>query len=336
MILVEPVLKAVNLKGGYSLGSLYASASQHGLYVDAVSDVSLELFRNEIFGIAGESGCGKSTLIKILYGYLEPPLVLKDGLVYLYTKEGKEISITSLNKEQLKKDVFWRHISYIPQSSMNVLNPTMRVRDHFAEMLKLHANMSKEEAYKEAGKYVEYMGLPRDVLAAFPHQLSGGMRQRVVISLALLMKPDLILADEPTSALDVINQQAVLTMLRDSQESFKNTIVIVSHDMGVHGVITHRVAIMYAGRIMEIGKTEEIFEDPLHPYTQALIKALPRLGDKAQRKGLSGRPPDLKNPPSGCRFRPRCPSYGPQCREETPTLIEVKPGRYVECWLYNT
>jgi len=336
VILVELVLRAVNLKGGYSLKSSYASASQHEIYVDAVSGVSLELLRNEIFGIAGESGCGKSTLIKMLYGYLEPPLVLKDGSIYLYTKEGKEIPITSLTKEQLKKDVFWRHVSYIPQSSMNVLNPTMRIRDHFAEMLKLHAGMNKEEAYKEAEKYVEHMGLPKDVLAAFPHQLSGGMRQRVVISLALLMKPDLILADEPTSALDVINQQAVLTMLRDSQESFKNTVVIVSHDMGVHGVITHRIAVMYAGRIMEIGRTEEIFEDPLHPYTQALIKALPRLGDKAQRRGLSGHPPDLKNPPPGCRFRPRCPSYGSQCREETPSLIEVKPGRYVECWLYST
>ncbi|MEM1998007.1 MAG: ABC transporter ATP-binding protein [Candidatus Bathyarchaeia archaeon] len=333
---MELVLRATNLKGGYLLNPAYATASQHELYVDAVSGVSLDLFRDEIFGIAGESGCGKSTFTKIIYGYLEPPLILKDGAVHLYTKKGKVFPITSLSREQLKKDVFWKHVSYIPQSSMNVLNPTMRIRDHFAEMFKLHANMDKTEAYEEAKKYLEQMGLPKDVLSAFPHQLSGGMRQRVVISLALIMRPDLILADEPTSALDVINQQTVLSMLKDAQESFKNTVVIVSHDMGVHGVITHRIAVMYAGRIVEVGRTEEVFEDPLHPYTQALIKALPRLGDKTQRKGLSGHPPDLRNPPPGCRFGPRCPFSGQQCKEESPTLREVKPGRFVECWLYYT
>lgn len=334
---MELVLKATNLKGGYLLRPKYATAlqSQGGVYVDAVSGVSLELFRNEIFGIAGESGCGKSTLIKILYGNIEPPLILKEGHVDIYTREGKVFSITSLSKEQLKKDVFWKHVSYIPQASMNVLNPTMRIRDHFAEVLKVHADIEKEEAYKEAEKRIEQFGLPKDVLIAFPHQLSGGMRQRVTILLALLMTPDLVLADEPTSALDVINQQAVLMMLRDVQRSLKNTIVIVSHDMGVHGVMTHRVAVMYAGRIVEVGRTEEIFERPLHPYTQALIKALPRLGDKSQRKGLSGHPPDLKNPPPGCRFRPRCPFHKSLCENEIPSLREVEPNHYVECWLYS-
>jgi len=333
---MELVLKAVNLKGGYLLGSTYTSDLRYEIYVDAVSGISLELRRNEIFGIAGESGCGKSTLVKILYGYIKPPLILKEGCVDLYTREGETFSISSLKEEYKRKHIYWKYISYIPQASMNVLNPTMRIRDNFAEILKLHANMEKEESYKKAEEYIGQFGLPKDVLAAFPHQLSGGMRQRVTILLALIMTPDLVLADEPTSALDVINQQVVLMMLRALQERFKNTVVIVSHDMGVHGVITHRLAVMYAGRLVEIGRTEEIFEDPLHPYTQSLIRSLPKLGDKSQRKGLSGHPPDLKNPPSGCRFRPRCPSYGPQCREETPTLIEVKHGRYVECWLYFT
>lgn len=329
---MEPVIESNDLKGGYLLKS---ASSEHEIYVDAVSGISLKLFKNEIFGIAGESGCGKSTLIKMLYGYLEPPLVLKDGSVKLYTKEGKEFTITSLNIEQLRKEVFWRRISYVPQSAMNVLNPMMRIRDHFAEMIKMYADVDKREAYKEAGKYIEQMGLPKDILSAFPHQLSGGMRQRVVIALALLMDPDLVLADEPTSALDVINQRVILNMLRDAQETLKNTVVTVSHDMGVHGVMTHRIAVMYAGRIVEIGRTEDVFEKPLHPYTQALIGALPRLGDRTQRRGLSGHPPDLKNPPTGCRFHPRCPLAEPKCKNEEPTMREVEPGRYVECWLYS-
>lgn len=333
---MEAILEANSLKGGYLLKlANVAQSPKHELYVDAVSDVSLKLFRNEIFGIAGESGCGKSTLIKIFYGYLEPPLILKGGSVELQTKDGKKFTITSLSREQLRRDIFWRCSSYIPQSSMNVLNPTMRVRDHFAEMLKLYAGMDKNEAYKESRKYLEQMGLPTDVLSAFPHQLSGGMRQRVVISLALLMKPNIVFADEPTSALDVINQQVVLNMLKDSQESLKNTVVLVSHDMGVHGVVTHRMAVMYAGRIVEVGKTENIFEDPLHPYTQALIEALPRLGDKTQRKGLGGHPPDLKNPPLGCRFYIRCPYSESKCKAGNPVMREVKPGRYVECWQYS-
>nr|NIM44512.1 ATP-binding cassette domain-containing protein [Nitrososphaeria archaeon] len=215
----------------------------------------------------------------------------------------------------------------------NVLNPTMRVRDHFAEMLKVHAGMEKKKAYAEARGYVEKTGLPIDVLSAFPHQLSGGMRQRVVIAIGLLLKPDLVLADEPSSALDVINQQVVLTMLRDAQKALKNTLVIVSHDMGVHGVMTHRMSIMYAGKIVEIGTTEEVFEKPIHPYTQALIKSLPKLGDKEQRKGLGGHPPDLRSPPSGCRFHPRCPRATLTCGRKTPKIKEVKPDRYVACWL---
>jgi len=332
---MEVDLEAATLEGGYLLSSMQTpSPKRHEVYVDAVSDVSLKLRRNEIFGIAGESGCGKSTLIKMLYGYLEPPLVLRGGSVKLKTKEGEELQITSLTRKQLQKDVWWNHISYVPQSSMNILNPTMRIRDHFAEMFKLHARIGKKEAYVEARKYVDQMGLPMDVLSAFPHQLSGGMRQRVVIAIALLLEPDLVLADEPSSALDVINQQVVLNLLRDAQESLKNTLVIVSHDMGIHGMMTHRMSVMYAGKLIEIGKTEDIFERPFHPYTQALIESLPKLGDKKQRTGLGGHPPDLRSPPTGCRFHPRCPYAMPTCGKEPPEIQEVKSDGYVACWRY--
>lgn len=334
---METVLEAEKLKGGYLLSSMQTlSSEQHDVYVDAVSGVSLKLRRNEVFGIAGESGCGKSTLMKMFYGLIDPPLILRGGLVKLPTEGGEELCITSLTRKQLRKDVWWKHTSYIPQSSMNVLNPTMRIRDHFAEMLKVHAGMQKKEAYVEARRYVEQAGLPIDVLSAFPHQLSGGMRQRVVIAIGLLLEPDLVLTDEPSSALDVINQRVVLTMLGDAQKALKNTLVIVSHDMGVHGVMTHRMSIMYAGKIIEIGTTEDIFEKPLHPYAQALIKSLPKLGDKEQRTGLSGRPPDLRSPPSGCRFHPRCPHAMPICSNETPKIEEMKANRYVACWLYST
>ena len=323
-----------NLKAGYKLSTMEFQKEVE-IYVDAVSGVSLTLGRNEIFGIAGESGCGKSTLIKVIYGYYEPSLILRDGSVRLYGRKGEEFDIVKLDRIRLQRDVWWKHISYIPQSSMNILNPTMRIRDHFAEILKIHRGMEKDEAYREAGKYLESMGLPIDALSAFPHQLSGGMRQRVVIALALLLEPSLVLADEPSSALDVINQKVVLTLLREKQEELKNTVVIVSHDMGVHGVLSDRMAIMYAGKIVEICDTTEIFWKPLHPYTKALIESLPRLGDKSKRIGLGGAPPDLRNPPPGCRFHPRCPYVMPVCSKADPPLREVKNNRYAACWLYS-
>jgi len=318
------VLKCLNVKGGYELSEAY---------IDAVSNVSLELRTNEIFGIAGESGCGKSTFIKTIYGYIEPPLILKGGTIELYGRNGKTFNISSLSLGYLRKNVWWKYISYIPQNAMNVLNPTMRIRDHFAEIYKEHMGLKKRDSYTRAQEYIESFGLPNEVLSAFPHQLSGGMRQRVVIALSLLFEPDIVLADEPTSALDVINQRVSLVFLRKAQRKLKNTIVVVSHDMGVQSVLTDRMGIMYAGKIVEIGETQTIFENPLHPYTKMLIKSLPRLGDKTRRVGAKGQPPDLRNPPPGCRFHPRCPYSKPICRKEEPTLLEVEQGHYVSCWL---
>lgn len=319
------LLKGSNLKGGYELES--------GIYVDAVSNVSLELHKNEILGIAGESGCGKSTLIRILYGYVEPPLTLKNGSIELYAKDGSVYNIPSLSINNLRNKVWWKHISYIPQNAMNVLNPSMRIRDHFAEIYREHLGLEKREAYSTARKYIESFGLPIDVLSAFPHQLSGGMKQRIVIALSLLLEPDLVLADEPTSALDVINQRASLTLLKDMQEKLGNTVVLVSHDMGVQSVLTDRIAVMYAGKIVEVGETQEILRNQLHPYTEALFSSLPRIGDKTQRKGLTGQPPDLKNPPSGCRFHPRCPYAKHICSKEEPKMMKDSDHQ-VACWLY--
>mgnify|MGYP000235727915 CR=1 FL=1 len=302
-------------------------------YVDAVSGVTLEAYENEVLGIAGESGCGKSTLLKIIYGYVKPPLTVRSGRVLVDTGKGS-IDVLSMDLEERRSRIWWRYISYIPQNAMNVLNPTSRIRDHFAEVLRLHQGLDREEAYRVAAEYVTQLGLPRDVVNAFPHQLSGGMRQRVVIALALIMKPRVVLADEPTTALDVVVQRGILQTLIERQRELRNTLILVTHDMGVHAMLTDRIAIMYAGKIVEIGRTEEVFEKPLHPYTRMLIESLPRLGDKRVRKGLAGQPPDLRSPPPGCRFHPRCPYTTDRCRREEPPLVEVEKGHWVACWLY--
>jgi peptide/nickel transport system ATP-binding protein len=317
------VLKADNVFGEYVISPQIS--------IKAVNNVSIELKKNEVIGIAGESGCGKSTLIKILYGFLQPPLTAS-GKVLLNTKGG--FDMLSVSEDYKRENIWWKIMSYIPQNSMNVLNPFMKIGDHFVELLRKHLKIEKDEAYRVAEEYVMSMGMRKDVLKAFPHQLSGGMRQRVVVSLALLLKPSIIFADEPTTAVDVVLQKVLLQLLTDKQKELGATLVVVTHDMGVHAMITQKVAVMYAGRVVEEAPTEPLFEDPKHPYTQALINSLPRLGDDRPRIGLSGSPPDLRNPPPGCEFHPRCPFAMDICRREKPLRVKIDKDRYVVCWLY--
>jgi len=317
------VLKADNVFGEYVISPQIS--------IKAVNNVSIELKKNEVIGIAGESGCGKSTLIKILYGFLQPPLTAS-GKVLLNTKGG--LDLLSVSEDYKRENIWWKIMSYIPQNSMNVLNPFMKIGDHFVELLRKHLKIEKDEAYRVAEEYVMSMGMRKDVLKAFPHQLSGGMRQRVVVSLALLLKPSIIFADEPTTAVDVVLQKVLLQLLTDKQKELGATLVVVTHDMGVHAMITQKVAVMYAGRVVEEAPTEPLFEDPKHPYTQALINSLPRLGDDRPRIGLSGSPPDLRNPPPGCEFHPRCPYAMDICRREKPLRVKIDKDRYVVCWLY--
>ncbi|MEM0111443.1 MAG: ABC transporter ATP-binding protein, partial [Candidatus Parvarchaeota archaeon] len=283
---------------------------------------------------AGESGCGKSTLLKIIYGYLRPPLIVKQGSVILPLKD-ERVSILSLSEEERRRKVWWKVISWIPQNSMNVLNPTMRIKDNFVEIMRAHMNIAKKEAMEMAIDYLHKTGLPKDVINAFPHQLSGGMRQRLVIALALITKPQIILADEPSTALDVVMQRGVLQLLANSQRTLRNTIVMVTHDLAIHAMLCDRVAIMYAGKIVEIATSKELFEDPLHPYTQMLLASLPRLGDKELRQGIRGSPPDLSAPPKGCRFHPRCTYMKEICKSEPPLLVEADKEHFVSCYLYS-
>ena len=298
--------------------------------VHVVKDVNFEIYDNEIFGIAGESGCGKSTLLKTLYDIVEFPLEIDKGKVILSgEKNGKPFSYES---GEIRKS-WWNNISYVPQAAQSVLNPIVRLKSQFLDSIPKEDRKNETEAQtlERVGKYLEELGLSKDVLEAFPFQLSGGMRQRAIIALATFMSPNVVLADEPTTALDVVVQRGILMMLTRLQKQFKNTLVIVSHDMGVHYQITDRMGIMYSGSFVELGKTEDIFDDPIHPYTKMLIGALPRVGDKSQKVGIPGRPPALKNPPPGCRFAARCPQATDKCRKDVPEFREIKPGRFAAC-----
>lgn len=298
--------------------------------VHVVKDVNFDINDNEIFGIAGESGCGKSTLLKTLYDIIEFPLEIDKGRVVLSgEKNGKPFSFESGN---IRKS-WWNHISYVPQAAQSVLNPIVKLKNQFLDSIpeEDRKNETKQQTLERVGKYLEELGLSRDVLEAYPFQLSGGMRQRAIIALATFMSPSVVLADEPTTALDVVVQRGILMMLTRLQKNLKNTLVIVSHDMGVHYQITDRMGIMYSGSFVELGKTEDIFNNPIHPYTRMLIGALPRVGDKSQKVGIAGRPPSLKNPPPGCRFAERCPQATELCRKDVPAFREIKPGRFAAC-----
>jgi peptide/nickel transport system ATP-binding protein len=299
-----------------------------------VDGVTLDVRENEILGIAGESGCGKSTLLRAMYGALEPPLKIVAGKVEAEMKsdDGK---MAMLGPGEIRKH-WWRFISYIPQGSMSVLNPVVRIEKQFFDAIsRKHRLTNKREIHERIAGYLKELELPVEILNSYPHQLSGGMRQRVLVALGTFLHPQIVLADEPTTALDVVIQKGILLMLAQLQERMKNSLVIVSHDIGVHYQITHRIAIMYNGKIVEIGPTETVFNKPLHPYTQMLIQSLPRVGDHKHRKGISGRLPSLIDPPSGCRFAQRCPFMMDICRAELPLLLEVEPDHFVACYLHR-
>ena len=298
--------------------------------VHVLNDLNFEIHDNEIFGIAGESGCGKTTLLKTLYDIIEFPLEIDKGKVILSgEKNGQSFSYESGNIQK----TWWNNISYVPQAAQSVLNPITHLRNQFLDSIpeSQKKNETKQQTLERCAAYLKELDLSPDLLGAYPFQLSGGMRQRVIIALATFMSPNVVLADEPTTALDVVVQRGILMMLMRLQRQLKNTLVLVSHDMGVHYQITKRMGIMYSGSFVELGKTEDIFRDPIHPYTEMLIGALPRVGDKSQKAGIPGRPPALTNPPPGCRFAPRCPLAKDICRRECPAFTEVRPGRFAAC-----
>ncbi len=324
------VLKVESLRAYYQTDMYGVSRN-----VRAVDGVSLELHKNEVYGIAGESSCGKTTLLRTMFGAIEPPLRVVEGRV-VYSLDGENVDVTRVQGEKLRQ-IRWKQVSYILQGSMSLLNPVRKIRKTFWDFVRAHEPVTDAEEFERMARdHLNRLGLPAQVLDSYPHQLSGGMKQRVAIALATMFEPKVILADEPTTALDVIVQRGVLQLLKRIQRETQSTLVVVTHDMGIHANIADRVAIMYAGRIVEEGRVQHIFEDPLHPYTRHLIESLPKIGDKSTRTGIPGTPPNLADPPSGCRFHPRCPYAEPICRRENPLLAAVADDRRVACFLVTT
>ena len=321
-----PVVQTEHLKA-YYVTKVYGVERT----IQAVDDVSLDIYEDEILGIAGESGCGKSTLMKVLFGMVKPPLTIMDGSVR-YLSDHTTVDISSLDPAALKS-IRWKDISYVPQGSMSVLNPVRKIRKTFQDFMGAHQKLSGQQEFQEVvGNHLRTLGLPVDVLNAYPHQLSGGMQQRVTIALATILHPRVIFADEPTTALDVVVQRGVIQLLKNIQKQYNNTVVMVTHDMAVHANLAHRVAIMYAGKLVEVANTRDIFKNPLHCYSKYLIGSLPKIGDKAYRVSAPGDPPVLSDPPPGCRFQDRCPDRFVRCCEETPPLREVEEGHTVACF----
>jgi peptide/nickel transport system ATP-binding protein len=321
------ILRTEKLKAFYVLDMLGKQK-----VAKAVNEIDLEIRENEVYGIAGESGCGKTTLLKALFGAFDPPLRLIDGHIFYYVNE-LGVDVTTLNAEE-KRKLRMTYISYVPQGSMSVLNPVIKVKGTYQDFIGSHVRgKTRKEAFELARQHIIELGLPRNILNTYPHQLSGGMRQRVTIALAALLKPRIIIADEPTTALDVVVQRGVMQLLMSIQQKLKNTIILVTHDMGVHANIADRIGIMYAGKIVEEAPTEIIFGAPAHPYTRFLIDSLPKFGDKTTRSSVPGNPPSLVNLPSGCPFHPRCPHTIDICRQQMPDFTHLDTNHKVACWL---
>ena len=296
--------------------------------VRAVDDITLHVNRNEIYGLAGESSSGKTSFIKTIAAANRPPLNVVGGSVKFSFLDR---DIHSLDSEALAA-VRWKHLSYIMQGSMNVLNPVRRIRRSFFDFAFAHIRKPEPEFVAIVERHLNRLHLEPSVLDAYPHELSGGMRQRVTIALATICRPEFIIADEPTTALDVVVQKGVLGMIREVQREMGSSILLVTHDMAVHANMADRLGIMYAGRLVEEAPTREMFAKPLHPYTAHLIESLPRIGDVGLKKALGGSPPNLSAPPPGCRFHPRCPLAMDICRREVPGLTTLAPNHRVACF----
>jgi peptide/nickel transport system ATP-binding protein len=301
----------------------------------AVDGIDLAIHQGEVLGLAGESGCGKTTIANTVMQILRPPARIVGGNILF---DGEDLLRKS--EEELRR-YRWRNVSMVLQSAMSALNPVMRIGDQFVDAMQAHEKINRKQALARAGELLEHVGIDPRRVSSYPHQLSGGMRQRVVIAMALALEPELIILDEPTTALDVVVQREILQQVAALKRDFGFAVLFITHDLSLLLEFADRIAIMYAGEIVETASAERLAAEPLHPYTQGLLKSFPPLtGPLTRLTGIAGSPPDLRDPPSGCRFHPRCPHCVPdqvalyqRQTTERPRLRVVENGHQVACHL---
>jgi peptide/nickel transport system ATP-binding protein len=316
----ELLLRVKNLELHYK--------TQNGI-VRAVDGVSFDLNRGEALVILGESGCGKSSLSKAILRVLPRNISKYSGQVFLEDQD-----IMKLSDEHFRRKVQWRRIAFVMQAAMNALNPVIKVGEQVAEPLMVHFGLPKKRALEKAAETFKTVGIAPDFLARYPFELSGGMRQRAVLAMALITEPDIILMDEPTSALDVLTQASIMNVLKKIKQEKGISFILITHDVATSSEIADRVALMYAGQLVEVNSSETFFHDPMHPYSKLLMASVPRLRQTQAPDYIPGQPPNLLNVPTGCRFKDRCPKAFDKCAEP-PVVVKLNKRDTVRCWLHE-
>jgi len=299
--------------------------------IKAVDDVDFSVEKGETLGLVGESGCGKSSVAISIIRLLPRNVEVYEGRIFF---DG--IDLMQLSEEDFRRKIRWKRISMVFQGAMNSLNPVLKVGFQVAEPLVVHQNMDKEEAVRRAKELFKLVGLPPDFVERYPHELSGGMKQRVVIAMALALNPEMVILDEPTSALDVSIQAQIMNLLKSLKRELGLSMIFITHDIALASDICDKIGVMYAGQIVELSSIENVLLSPKHPYTQKLIASVPLLRGDRVPEFIPGAPPDLVDPPPGCRFHPRCPhSDGMRCVKDVPPMVGVEGDHFVRCWLYS-
>jgi peptide/nickel transport system ATP-binding protein len=299
--------------------------------VKALDNVSFDLHKGETLGLVGESGCGKTTTGVALLRMPSPPGRIEEGSQIIL--DGRDIM--GLSDKQIRKDVRWEEVAMVFQGAMNCLTPVYTIGDQMLETLQEHRDMDKVQANELIKEYLNLVGLPPEVMGRYPHELSGGMKQRIVVATALFLKPKVVILDEPTTALDVIVQAQIINLLKKLKKTFDLSFIFITHDLALEAEVSDRICVMYAGKIAELGTNAQIYgkQGPMHPYTEKLLQATPLLKKKVEALSfIPGAPPDLIDPPKGCRFHPRCHKVFEKCKTEEPPLIEIESGHMVACW----
>jgi oligopeptide/dipeptide ABC transporter ATP-binding protein len=295
--------------------------------VQAVDGVDFSLDYNKAVVVLGESGCGKSSLAKAILRLLPRNVGKYTGQIHL-----QNVDTMTLNEEDFRRNVRWVGMSLVPQAAMNALNPVLRVGDQVAEPSMVHLGLRKDQALVQASKMFQHVGVPNDFLSRYPFELSGGMRQRVALAMALVTSPSLVVLDEPTSALDVLTQANIFNVLKRIKKELGTSFILITHDIATSSELADDVAVMYAGQIVEVGDAFRFFKEPLHPYSKKLMASVPTLRGKKELEFITGQPPSLIGLPQGCRFAARCPVRFEKC-DQNPPVVEQQ-GRKVKCWLY--